>query len=103
MPESYWNAAHLDELDPKRQIKARRKQILERFGGLCFYCWEKSNALTIDHVQPQSKGGSNYFANLQPACLDCNNRKSDHDALNWYRRQAFHNLNGDARLKEWIL
>jgi 5-methylcytosine-specific restriction endonuclease McrA len=45
------------------------------FGGKCWMCgapWEH-----IDHVKPLAKGGSNWPANLRPACSTCNLRKSD--------------------------
>jgi 5-methylcytosine-specific restriction endonuclease McrA len=33
--------------------------------------------ITIDHIKPKSKGGSNKVDNLQPLCYYCNNLKSD--------------------------
>jgi len=32
-------------------------------------------ALTIDHILPKAKGGTNDFENLQLMCLECNNLK----------------------------
>jgi len=32
--------------------------------------------LSIDHIRPKSKGGSNTFFNYQPMCQDCNSAKS---------------------------
>jgi len=34
--------------------------------------------MTIDHIHPKSKGGSNQLDNLQPMCCFCNNKKSNH-------------------------
>lgn len=33
--------------------------------------------LTIDHIIPVSRGGSNLYVNLVAACQPCNNRKAD--------------------------
>lgn len=44
----------------------------------CVYCGSKeskANALTLDHVIPQSKGGTHDFDNLVTACRSCNSRK----------------------------
>ena len=38
--------------------------------------------MTVDHVLPKCKGGSNDEDNLVTACERCNNMKGD--SLNWY-------------------
>lgn len=37
--------------------------------------------LTIDHIVPRSKGGSDDYDNLQPAHLKCNQAKADVEPL----------------------
>jgi 5-methylcytosine-specific restriction endonuclease McrA len=50
---------------------------VEMFGGKCYMCgksWE-----VIEHVIPLSRNGTNWPANLRPACSKCNNRKHNKD------------------------
>ncbi|MGV8131884.1 MAG: HNH endonuclease [Candidatus Pacearchaeota archaeon] len=37
----------------------------------------KEIMMTIDHIIPKSKGGSNDMENLQPMCSNCNEKKGD--------------------------
>jgi len=61
---------------PRKRIGSR-KDIYERDNFTCQYCGERFSAkeLTLDHVDPKSKGGSNDPRNLVTACKRCNNRK----------------------------
>ena len=45
----------------------------------CPACGKKEPVinLTIDHIKPLSKGGTNELSNIQPLCLSCNCRKND--------------------------
>lgn len=43
--------------------------------GDCCLCCGASERLTIDHVLPVARGGSNDIANLQPLCRPCNASK----------------------------
>lgn len=61
------------------ETKNRKKhRLAERDGGAhCFYCGirEKIYRLTIDHVVPRSRGGTDALANLVLACEPCNKAK----------------------------
>ncbi|RAY11141.1 HNH endonuclease [Actinomadura craniellae] len=52
-----------------------RRGVHLRDGGLCGYCGKPGH--TIDHVQPQSRGGADSWLNTVLACGRCNNRKGD--------------------------
>jgi 5-methylcytosine-specific restriction endonuclease McrA len=59
----------------------RKKRILSsRDGGArCRYCGvrKKLRRLTVDHVVPRSRGGTNSLTNLVLACEPCNRAKGD--------------------------
>lgn len=58
-----------------------RHQVRQRARGLCEYChaderWQFVR-FTIDHILPQSAGGSDEPDNLALACRNCNERRSN--------------------------
>lgn len=67
--------------------KARCDQV----GGCCFYCGA-TGKLTVDHVVPLARGGSNSIDNIVPACSRCNCRKRHEDPKVWLRRAAAEGL-----------
>ena len=52
------------------------KSLFKKYGYRCALCYCQEN-LTIDHIIPLTKGGTNNIPNLQILCLDCNLRKRD--------------------------
>lgn len=67
--------------------KVSTQQLLDRinfFGGLCAYCGAVYEH--VDHVIPLSRGGTNWPANLRPACKTCNLKKH---ANNWKNRKIY--------------
>jgi len=51
-----------------------RKMIYDRAGGRCELCGRKIlfEDMTLDHIQPLAKGGSNDVDNLAATCYQCN-------------------------------
>ncbi len=45
--------------------------------------------MTVDHVIPRSKGGSNGYDNRAPACARCNSKKSDMLVAEWLEHKDF--------------
>ena len=45
------------------------------FDKRCVYCGSKKKKLSPDHWIPLSKGGTNFIANIVPACRFCNTSK----------------------------
>lgn len=56
-----------------------RFEIFKRDGFRCVYCGATpmNAVLTVDHVEPQAKGGGDDPSNLVTACQACNGGKSD--------------------------
>lgn len=56
-----------------------RQLVRQRAKCLCEYCHSpersSSDVFTIDHLVPQSKGGSDELDNLALACRRCNERR----------------------------
>ena len=65
---------HGDRMD----IAAWNKKV-EELACRCQLCGVKFERgdLTIDHIVPVSKGGTNHIDNLQPACVSCNCSKGN--------------------------
>src|SRR6476469_10580843 len=83
-----WRRDHKD----KRKAEASRRRVYlagaegfftpEEFIELCEYynneclaCHRNDVPLTIDHIVPVSKNGSNWIDNIQPLCGPCNSSK----------------------------
>lgn len=59
-------------------ITAREwKDLKDQYNHTCLKCGRKepSVQLTVDHVTPLSKGGSNWIDNIQPLCITCNKER----------------------------
>ena len=54
-------------------------------GNVCACC-KQEKTLTVDHIVPLSKGGTNKIENIQPLCLSCNSRKHD-KTINYMRAE----------------
>lgn len=61
-----------------QKVPLNRENIYKRDNYECVYCGHgnKKN-LTLDHVNPQAKGGGNSWDNLVTACRTCNQEKAD--------------------------
>ncbi len=59
--------------------------LINKFGNKCAYCKGASDnlKLELEHVQPESKGGTNKVSNLVVACRTCNEDKSSKSLSQW--------------------
>lgn len=53
--------------------------LCEAYDYRCVYCGREEK-LTADHAVPLGRGGSNWIANILPACRSCNSRKRNRTA-----------------------
>jgi len=73
--------------DPQKRI-----ELLKREDYKCFYCLceLKRDNFYLDHLVPQTQGGTNYKSNLVTSCRTCNTKKNATDSesflLNNYRQ-----------------
>lgn len=64
-----------EKASPKQRIpQTLRWDVWERDNFTCQHCGTRRN-LTVDHVFPESRGGSLSLENLQTLCGSCNSRK----------------------------
>lgn len=62
-----------------QEVRFSRSTLFERDHATCQYCGKRlgRSQLTIDHVVPQSRGGSDTWENLVLACHACNVKKAN--------------------------
>lgn len=62
---------------PKQTVRFNRRNIFARDGNHCQYCGKSfpSSELSLDHVQPRSRGGQTTWENIVCCCVSCNVRK----------------------------
>lgn len=78
-----------------------RKHIKESWGHKCAYCGSEDN-ITIDHIIPQSKGGSDTTKNVVCCCHSCNHDKGHTPWEDWYFSQGFFDIDRYEKIKNWI-
>jgi 5-methylcytosine-specific restriction endonuclease McrA len=85
-----WEPIMHSDYTPKRKVdimpqsgatvtSRRKARLSERDGLWCYLCGEAGTLeeLSVDHVIPSSRGGSNLLENLALACFRCNAAKGD--------------------------
>lgn len=62
-------------------------RLVNHFDGRCAYCGDKCD-VTLDHVVPLSRGGTNTIGNVLPACQPCNSSKHNKFLIEWKHVKA---------------
>lgn len=77
---------HRPRKSRKSQKTDKRKILYDKCGGRCPSCGrplqnkrskELDSYMTVDHIVPRARAGSNSISNLAPLCRRCNMIKSD--------------------------
>jgi len=85
--------------------KQWREAIKKAWDNRCAYCNQPpidDKSLTIDHVRPKSKGGTNITRNCIPACRKCNHAKGSFEWQAWYRLQPCYSYKNELRILSWL-
>ena len=91
MPTSQFGEAHAARARRGGGLVALTPQqwylVLSAFDYACAYC-ESHNAITMDHIEPLSRGGDHAVWNVVPACWPCNIGKRTSDVEDWCARRG---------------
>lgn len=93
----------LFNLEATTSSEAKRKwrqSIHEKWNHQCAYCGSKVN-ITLDHITPKSKGGSDKITNVLCACNNCNKSKGHQKWYDWYIQQTFFTTDRLSDIIEW--
>ena len=82
------------------------QECVDFFGNVCAYSGdsftrERSNWLSMDHIIPITKNGTNYIWNIVPTTFGHNSSKGTKDMLEWYQKQEFYSEERLQRILEW--
>lgn len=92
---------NLHTCSPAEAKRLWKESIKNQWNNECAYCGSKEN-LSLDHVIPQCKGGSNHATNLVAACVSCNGDKAHEDWIIWYIQQPFFTEERREAIERWI-
>jgi hypothetical protein len=95
--ELLYNLEAITSSEAKRKW---RQSIKEHWDYECAYCGETEN-LTLDHITPRSKGGTDRVTNVLCACKECNTSKGHQMWSDWYLNQEFFTTERLSKIVEW--
>lgn len=98
-PQAY--VFNLQTTSSSEARKLWRKNIKEEWDFKCAYCGSEEE-LTIDHIVPRSKGGTDVTKNVLCACHRCNHDKQHTPWEEWYFSQEFFSFERYEKIKKWI-
>lgn len=91
---------NLEAITSSEARKKWRQSIKEQWNYECAYCGSEEN-LTLDHITPRSKGGSERVTNILCACKECNRSKGHQMWSDWFLSQDFFSTERLSKIIEW--
>lgn len=95
--ELLYNLEAIKSSDAKRKW---RNSIKEHWNYKCAYCGNEED-LTLDHITPKIKGGTDRITNLLCSCRSCNLSKGHEYWSDWYKRQEFFTVDKLSDIIYW--
>jgi len=92
---------HLHTTSSSDAKRMWRKSIKDAWDNKCAYCGS-DKTITLDHIIPQSKGGSDNTKNVLCCCRSCNNSKAHIDWETWYYDQDYFTEERYNTILEWM-
>lgn len=73
---------------PYKHAPLSTRNLLIRDKFICQYCGKNLSRHngTMDHIEPQSRGGEHNWCNVVASCKVCNNRKNDMDLKDFEKK-----------------
>ena len=99
-PQSY--VFNLQTTSSSEAKRIWRRKIKEEWDYECAYCGNDNDDLTIDHVIPRSKGGSDFTRNVVCCCKTCNQNKGQSPWEEWYFSHEFFSNVRHEKIKDWM-
>jgi hypothetical protein len=91
---------NLEAITSSEARKKWRQSIKDKWNHKCAYCGDDKN-LTLDHITPRTKGGTNRLTNILCACKNCNYSKGHELWFEWYLMQDFFTEERLSAIIEW--
>ena len=92
---------NLKTTSSQEALRMWRRNVKEKWNYKCAYCGSGKN-LTMDHVVPRCKGGTDFTKNVVCCCHKCNQDKAHTPWEDWYLSQEFFDINRYEKIKEWM-
>lgn len=98
-PEGYLYNLHT--CSPAEAKRMWRESIKNQWDNQCAYCGSDKD-ITLDHIVPKTKGGSDHTTNLISCCKRCNADKAHEDWIIWFIQQPFFTEERRQLIEDWM-